>query len=114
MLSRERAAKYNLDLKDNEEFPTFAMTNAGGPIYVEDNISGSSKIDYNYFALQNTIKERDFDNPLFTVPDGITKARVYLWIEGQDIDSLETDSKGGDLYIDINFIKDTVGYDTFN
>ena len=114
MLSRERAAKYNLDLKDNEEFPTFAMTNAGGPIYVEDNISGSSKIDYNYFSLQNTIKERDFDKPLFTIPDGITKARVYLWIEGQDIDSLETDSTGAEIYVDINFIKDTSGYQSFN
>jgi len=114
MLSRERAAKYNLDLKDEEEFPTFAMIKAGGPIYVEDNISGSSKLDLNYFALQNTIKERDFDNPLFTVPDGITKARVYLWIEGQDIDSLETDSTGADIYVDINFIKDTNGYQAFN
>ena len=114
MLSRERAAKYNLDLKDNEEYPTFAMINAGGPIYVEDNISGSSKIDYNYFALQNTIKESDFDKPLFTIPDGITKARVYLWIEGQDIDSLETDSTGADIYVDINFVKDTNGYQAFN
>lgn len=114
MLSRERAAKYNLDLKDEEEFPTFAMIKAGGPIYVEDNISGSSKLDLNYFALQNTIKERDFDNPLFTVPDGITKARVYLWIEGQDIDSLETDSTGADIYVDINFVKDTNGYQAFN
>ena len=114
MLSRERAAKYNLDLKDNEDFPTFAMIKAGGPIYVEDNISGSSKIDYNYFALQNTIKERDFDKPLFTIPDGITKARVYLWIEGQDIDSLETDSSGAEIYVDINFIKDTTGYQAFN
>lgn len=114
MLSRERAAKYDLDLKDEEEFPTFAMIKAGGPIYVEDNISGSSKIDYNYFALQHTIKESDFDTPLFTIPDGITKARVYLWIEGQDIDSLETDSTGAEIYVDINFIKDTSGYQEFN
>ena len=114
MLSRERAAKYNLDLKDGEEFPTFGMTKAGGPIYVEDNISGSTKIDYNYFALQKTIKENEFDEPLFTVPDGITKARVYLWIEGQDIDSLETDSTGAEIYVDINFVKDTNGYQAFN
>ncbi len=114
MLSRERAAKYNLDLKDNEEFPTFAMIKSGGPLYVEDNISGSSKIDYNYFALQNTIKESDFDKPLFSIPDGITKARVYLWIEGQDIDSLETDSTGAEIFVDINFIKDTSGYQAFN
>ncbi len=113
-LSIERAHKYNLNLLDGKRFPTYAMIKAGGPIYVEDNVSGSPTLDLNYFALQNTIHEEDFENPIFQVPDGITKARVYLWIEGQDIDSLETDSKGGDLYIDINFIKDTVGYDTFN
>lgn len=114
MLSRERAAKYDLDLRDEERFPTYAMIKDGGPIYVANNISGSPKLDYNYFALQNTMYEEDFDKPLFTVPNGITKARVYVWIEGQDIDSLETDSSGADLYIDINFIKDTLGYETFD
>ncbi len=114
MLSRERAAKYNLDLRDEERFPTYGMIKAGGPIIVDNNISGSSKIDLEYFALQNTIYEEDFDKPLFTVPNGITKARVYVWIEGQDIDSLETDSSGAELYIDINFIKDTLGYETFD
>ena len=51
-----------------------------------------------------------FDEPLFTIPDGITKMRVYVWIEGQDIDSLETDSEGAEVSISINFIKDTYGY----
>ena len=36
--------------------------------------------------------------------------RVYVWIEGQDIDSLETDSEGAEVSISINFIKDTYGY----
>ena len=114
MLSRERAAKYNLDLRDEERFPTYGMIKAGGPIVVDDNISGSPTLNLEYFALQNTRHEEDFDTPLFTVPNGITKARVYVWIEGQDIDSLETDSSGAELYIDINFIKDTLGYEAFD
>lgn len=113
-LSRERAQKYDINLLDGKPFPTYAMIKEGGPIYVKNNISGSPNLDLNYFALQNTIHEEDFDRPLFDIPDGITKARIYLWIEGQDIDSLETDSEGADLYIDINFNKDTVGYETFN
>lgn len=40
----------------------------------------------------------------------MTKVRVYLWIEGQDIDSLETDSSGSDISVSINLIKDTKGY----
>ena len=39
---------------------------------------------------------------------------MYLWVEGQDIDSLETDSEGAELYVDINFTKDTTGYNAFN
>lgn len=113
-LSRERATKYEINLLDGKTFPTYAMIKEGGPIYVKDNVSGSPNLDLNYFALQNTIHEEDFERPLFEIPDGITKARVYLWVEGQDIDSLETDSEGADLYVDINFIKDTVGYEKFN
>ena len=66
----------------------------------------------NYFMLQETITEDDFDTPLFTVPDGITKTRMYIWIEGQDIDSLETDSDGADISVSVSFIKDTQGYFT--
>ena len=39
---------------------------------------------------------------------------LYLWIEGQDIDSLETNSDGAELNVSINFIKDTAGYDAFD
>lgn len=113
-LSIERAKDYDINLMDGKVFPTYAMVKAGGPLYVADNISGSPTLDLNYFALQNTIHEEDFSRPLFDIPDGITKARVYVWVEGQDIDSLETNSDGAELLIDINFIKDTVGYDTFN
>ncbi len=113
-LSIERARKYDINLIDGKVFPTYAMVKAGGPLYIADNISGSPTLDLNYFSLQNTIHEEDFSRPLFDIPDGVTKARVYVWIEGQDIDSLETDSEGAELLIDINFIKDTVGYDTFN
>ena len=49
---------------------------------------------------------------MFKIPDGVTKVRVYLWLEGQDIDSLETDSVGADLTISISFVKDTEGYNT--
>ena len=36
--------------------------------------------------------------------------RVYVWLEGQDIDSLETDSQGAEVAISISFVKDTQGY----
>lgn len=113
-LSIERAMKYDINLINGRTFPTYAMIKEGGPIYVKDNVSGSPNLDLNYFALQSTIHEEDFSRPLFEVPEGITKARIYLWVEGQDIDSLETDSEGAELLVDLNFIKDTAGYDEFD
>ena len=87
------------------------MIKAGGPIYVKDNVSGSPNLDLNYFALQNTIHEEDFDRPLFDIPDGITKARIYLWIEGQDIDALEVHSEGAPIYLNLDLEKDLAGYE---
>ena len=113
-LSIERALKYGINLVDGEQFPTYACVKAGGPIKVNDNVSGSTKLDYSFFNLQQTITEEDLGEPIFKIPDGITKIRVYVWIEGQDIDSLETDSEGADISISIDFSKDTFGYDVFN
>ena len=109
-MSIERAKKFGINLKDGREFPTYAYKKAGGPFELTNTISGSVGLDYNYFQLQETISTNAFSEPLFTIPDGITKMRVYVWIEGQDIDSLETDSKGAEVSISINFIKDTYGY----
>ena len=112
-LSIERAQKYGINLVDGEYFPTYGCIKAGGPIFVADTVSGSPKLDYNYFELQQTIKDEDLQEPLFALPSGITKMRLYLWIEGQDIDSLETDSSGTKIDVSINFIKDTAGYEEY-
>lgn len=109
-MSIERAKKFGINLKDGNEFPTFAYKKAGGPFELIDTISGSVGLNYDYFKEQETISTDAFDEPLFTIPDGITKVRVYVWLEGQDIDSLETDSDGAEVSIAINFIKDTYGY----
>ena len=113
-LSIERAQKYNVKLEDGKKFPTYAYIKAGGPIYVENSISGSSRIDREYFTVQETITEENMlTDEIFKIPDGITKARVYVWIEGQDIDSLETESKGTEIDLALNFIKDTEGWDIY-
>lgn len=113
-LSIERASKYGVDLINGQRFPTYAFKMAGGPIFVKNTVSGSENLDLNYFSLQNTITEENLEEPLFQIPDGITKTRVYLWIEGQDIDSLETESDGAELTVSINFTKDTMGYNAFD
>lgn len=113
-LSIERAKKYGVNLIDGDDFPTYAFSREGGPIYVENAISGSSRIDRNYFSVQETITEDDLETPIFTIPDGVTKFRIYVWIEGQDIDSLETHSKGTEVEINIDFEKDVEGWTEYN
>lgn len=110
-LSIEKAKRYGINLIKGQKFPTYAYIRAGGPIYVANAVSGSPNLDTNYFALQNTMTEANFGNSLFEIPNGITKARIYLWVEGQDIDSLETNSFGADISVAINFVKDTAGYE---
>ena len=113
LMSIERAKKFGINLKDGKEFPTFAYKKDGGPFELIDTISGSVGLNYNYFQEQETISIDAFDEPLFTIPDGITKMRIYVWLEGQDIDSLETDSQGAEVSVSINFIKDTAGYEEY-
>ena len=113
-LSIERAKKYNVRLINGNEFPTYAYIKDGGPIYLENAVSGSTNMDQSFFKLQDTLTEEDIEEPIFPIPDGITKFRVYVWIEGQDIDSLESDSKGTEVEISIDFIKDQAGYEAFD
>lgn len=110
----ENAARYGIRVVDGEDFPTYANVNAVVKKPIKDTISGSDNLDTENFKLQQTITEDDFAEPLFTVPDGYTKARIYVWIEGQDIDSLETMSSGTNVDLSVNFVKDTLGYDSFN
>lgn len=113
-LSIERAKKFDVTLVDGIEFPTYAYVKEGGPVYLKNLVSGSPNMDLSFIELQETITEEDFNTPLFEIPDGITKARIYIWIEGQDIDSLETYSDGTKVDINLSFIKDNKGYEAFD
>ena len=112
-LSIERASKHNVELVDGLNYPTYAYKKAVSKLYIKDSLPGSN-LDPEVFKLQETRDDNDFDTPIFAIPDGITKARIYVWIEGQDIDSLETLSSGTNVDITIGFVKDTLGYDSFN
>lgn len=108
-LSISRVEKYGINLLNGQYYPTYAMINSVKGIDLRDIVYGQDKEN---FELQ--ITRFDINQPLFEIPDGITKARMYIWLEGQDIDSFETKSKGADLSIRVNFIKDTAGYDYYN
>ncbi len=107
--SIETAADSNITLVDGTYNPTYAIISEGSSLQHSNGQEGTGiPLDTAHFALQNTITT--FANPIFQIPNGITKVRAYVWIEGQDIDSLETYSKGAAITIAINLIKDLSGY----
>ena len=60
----------------------------------------------NYFATVNpqikTTKDNTTYQPLFTLTEGVTKVRVYMWIEGQDVDC-ENNASIGNLTLALQF-----------
>ena len=108
--SIDEAKKYGINLVDGKYTPTYAVKAEGDFLELGTGQSGAGvMLDTEHFALQeNHINVND---PLFKIPNGVTKFRVYIWVEGQDVDSLETNSRGAKVYININLIKDLAGYE---
>lgn len=101
--------KHNVSVENNKSYPTYAVTKEAENIPIWSGIRDSDvTFNEDVFKIQNTIT--DFSNPIFSIPNGITKSRVYIWIEGQDIDVLEYFSEGYDVSIKILFEKDLAGY----
>ena len=77
------------------------------PIAEANNIKLNST-DSNYFADVTTIGSLASGIPdatylsAFQLPIGITKIRIYMWIEGQDVDC-EDRASGGSLTYDLQF-----------
>ncbi|HHT38282.1 MAG TPA: hypothetical protein GXZ95_02565 [Mollicutes bacterium] len=110
--SISKAGELGITLADGDYLPTYAVIAEGKYLEHANGHEGTGiPLDTEHFALQKTINDTDFEKPVFSIPNGITKMRAYVWIEGQDIDSLETYSKGAAIYVAINFIKDLAGYE---
>lgn len=60
----------------------------------------------NYFDTVNpqikTTKDNTAYQPLFTLTEGVTKVRVYMWLEGQDVDC-ENNASIGNLTLALQF-----------
>ena len=98
-----------INISNDSVIPTYGIYHEGDKINLWSGVY-NSKIGFNdnVFSFQNTIT--NFDNPIFELPSGISKYRVYLWIEGEDVDVIKTESPGYRLIFGINFEKDNAGY----
>lgn len=104
-----KALKYNVKVTDGIYTPTYGVIAEGDWLELANGQEGSGiPLDTLHFAKQSTLT--DTSNRLFGIKTGITKVRVYIWIEGQDIDSIETSSQGANIDVTLNFYKDLAGY----
>ena len=107
-------AGFNINIQDHTYVPTYGVIKEGKFLdHKSGFVNSGVNLDTEHFALQHTIFEQDFSEPIFQVPNGITKARVYLWIEGQDVDALEVFSEGAPIYLNLEFDKDLAGYEGY-
>lgn len=105
----EYLKKFNISIGENEFFPTYALVNESDRVNIWSGVHNSNvEFDDWLFSYQDTVS--DLDKSIYKLPDGITKMRIYIWIEGQDIDIIRYSSKGYKLKIGINFEKDLTGY----
>lgn len=67
-----------------------------------------SRVYPNYFRTVKvnyyTVKDFSTNQEIFNLNSGITKARVYMWIEGQDVDC-ENNASVGNITLNLQFSK---------
>ena len=110
--SIQRVKEMGIRLINGTYFPTYAIIKEGTQLESRSGYQGTNiALDTEHFKLQNTLI--NLNTPLIEVPNAITKARIYVWVEGQDVDILESISKGSNISITLNFRKDLAGYEGY-
>lgn len=74
---------------------------ADGELLTSTNTDKFGQVTMDISTPAAGISETAF-KPVFTLPTGVTKVRVYMWIEGQDVDC-ENNASGGDITFDLQF-----------
>ena len=59
-------------------------------------------------GVQNLVKATDGTTAFGIAPNKITRIRVYLWLEGQDVDCINYASHGGGVKVNIGLVKGSV------
>lgn len=103
-------------LEADKAYSTYAISDV---VQVSDNVNiydgdnyngytGSTKlVAYPYFTDTMKVKP-GMDRPQFMTlaPNSITKIRVYIWLEGQDIDNYDFASLGQQIAVNFGFTKE--------
>jgi hypothetical protein len=99
----------NVDIYDGTAFNTYTKS-----VYSSEN-TGGLLYEYDYFTDSEKILAGTSRPTFITLaPNSITKVRVYIYIEGQDIDNYDFASIGKKFSVKFGFTKERFTEDDFN
>ena len=109
-VANELVVGSNVDVYDGEDFNFYhtpSVTSSADYFREGADKSTAKLVDMDYF----TDTEKNLvgvDRPTFMTlaPNSITKVRVYIWIEGQDIDNYDFASLGKQISVNFGFTKE--------
>lgn len=106
-----------VDIYDGSQYNGFTANVADLDDYKEsvkesaDNRANFKLVNYDYFTDTEKMEKGNKRIPFMTLaPNSITKVRVYIYIEGQDIDNYDFASLGKQISVKFGFTKER--YDT--
>ena len=97
----------NVDVYDGEDYNGYTANNMEYDDYVDAGKTGAKLVNFPYFKDSDKILTGT-DRPTFMTlaPNSITKLRVYVYIEGQDIDNYDFASLGKKISVNFGFTKE--------
>ncbi len=109
-ISREINVEDNVNVYDGEDYNTYTANVTDYDTYARadtDDKANYKLVDYPYFT--DTMKNKTgTTRPAFMTlaPNSITKVRVYIWLEGQDIDNYDFAQLGAKVSVNFGFTKE--------
>ena len=117
-IGKEITAAKSVDVYDGAAFNKYTTTIAAteaAAISTENDNAGKYLYAYPYFTDTMKLKT-GVERPTFITlaPNSITKVRVYIYIEGQDIDNYDFASIGKQISVNFGFTKERFTEDDIN
>ena len=108
-VANELVVGSNVDVYDGEDFNGYDGNTVLADTYFGEGYtkSGAKLVDMDYFTDSEKVLNGTSRPTFMTLaPNSVTKVRVYVWIEGQDIDNYDFSSLGKEISVNFGFTKE--------
>ena len=110
LVSGSVAGEYGVTLVAGSNTPYYGVNKEiGTPVDLKELVNGTNTTDASLVTPNITTKSTNTEyKKAFDLPAGVTKMRIYMWIEGQDIDC-ENNATGSDISYNLQFSTQSSG-----